>query len=204
VIRREDGLATVAVLGVVLALLLVGAAALDLSQRRTASSARERDAVRAAAAADAAMDVAGLRMNRALVSTGVADLASLPADAVRRLGCLAVVADRSVPGATLTADIRLGSADWCPVSEWEDLGDGTQFRYTVGTQLEVTPELVVRRVLAEGRSGRVVRRVLATYELDVDLDVPTRLFERSRFVVCTAAPDAARADAGCPDPDRAG
>lgn len=199
-IRREEGLATVAVLGVVLALLLLGAAALDLSQRRTATSVRERDAVRATAAADAAADVAGLRMNRALVSSGVADLASLPADAVRRLGCIAVVADTG----DVSADIRLGSGDWCPATEFEELGDGARFRYTVGTQIEVSEDLVVRRVVAEGRAGAVSRRVLATYELDLDGDVPTRLFRRARFVVCTAAPAAGRADAGCPDPDRAG
>lgn len=205
--RDERGSAIVSVIGVVLALLLLGGAALSLSQRRLEDSARDRDLVRATAAADAAADVAGLRMNRALVSTGLPDLVGLPRDAVRRVGCISLVSapDVAVPGASaqLQANLALGETDWCPASATEDLGDGASFSYSVGTQLTVLGgPLVQRRVVAIGRSGRVERRLLVTYELDLEADTPTRLFRRARYVVCTARPSAARPDDGCPDPER--
>lgn len=195
--RGERGSAIVAVLGVVLALLLLGGAALSLADRRLGSSARERDAARAAAAADAAADVAGLRMNRALGSTGVAELAGLPAEAVARLGCVSVAVRR--------VEIGLGDGDWCPASAWEDLGDGASFQYTIGTQVQLLRgRLVERRVVATGRAGGLVRRVLVTYELDLDARAPARLFRRARYALCTATAPAGRADGGCPDPARAG
>lgn len=201
--RREDGSAVLSVLGVVLALLLIGGASLGLSQRRLGTSGTERDAARAGAAADAAADVAGLRMNRTLVSAGGSGLIGLPADTLRTVGCLSLSA-----GGQVIIEPAPTGAEFCPQTAEEDLGDGARFSYAIGTQVQAgggpDAALVRRRVVAVGRAGTQVRRLLVTYVLDLDAETPTRLFRRGGYVVCTALARPERADTGCPDPQRSG
>lgn len=193
--RRQDGFTIVAAVGVLMVVVVLGAAVLGLALRRQDTSVRDRWVVRAAAAADAGADVAGWRMNRTLVSAGTAGLLGLATDTVRQLGCT------SVSAAGL--DVIEGSGTWCPETAEEQLGDGSSFTYR--TSLDVNAvgsglaDTVVRKVLVTGRAGGQRRRLLVTFRLDVDPSKPVTLFRRWHDVACTSTQAGAAPDSGCPD-----
>lgn len=197
-LRGEGGSTMVAAMATLLVVGLLGGAVLSLATRRLDTSQRDRSVARAAAAADAAADVAGYRMNRTLVSAGGAGLLGIATDTVRQLGCAEVAA------AGIEVIAAGASASWCAATPWEDLGDGARYRYS--TSLDVVavgggvPGTIERRVVATGSAGGRERRILVVYRLDVAGGTPTRLFKRWRYAVCTTKPTGSRPDSGCPDP----
>lgn len=196
-LRAADGFTLVAVLATLLIVLLTSSAALAMAMRRMQTSTRDRSVARAVAAADAGADVAGWRMNRALLSQGGAGLLGFTTDAVRQLGCT------SVGVGSFTVTKAAPQQGWCPETPAEGLGDGTSFRYAVSLDLQVigtgSSALLSRRVVVTGKAGAVSRRILVTYQLDVNAGRVTKLWRRARWVTCTTKPTSAP-DGGCSAP----
>jgi type II secretory pathway pseudopilin PulG len=200
-LRDEDGFTMIAVMATIIIVILFSGAALAVTVRRVHTSMRDRQVAQAQAAADAAADVAGWRMNRSLFSaTGDGLLGTVSGD-LRQLACTDVGVG-SFKLLTVSQTQAQGNP-WCAFTPWESEGDGASFRYSLSldlTALSGLSNVIVRRVIAEGRSGAETRRVMVTYKMDLTASHVTKLWKRWRYIVCTAQPDLSRADGGCPDP----
>lgn len=196
--RAEAGFTLIPAIVTLSIVLVVGGASLALAWRSLGSSARDRSAARALAAADAGADIAGYRLNRTLVSAGSAGLLGFTTDALRTVGCIKVQA-----GGHVALDTTSQSGGFCQQTTDEDLGDGSKFHYVMTTGVKLggsASDILTRRVIATGISAGVTRRVLVTYKLDLNGGNPTRLFKRYRYAVCTATAPTSDPASGCTDP----
>ena len=205
-LRREEGFALPLALAVILLVGALGAVGIALATHNVERSSRDRLAVRALAAADAGLDVAGYRMNKALVASRIDGLipGGLVALTQETLGCLNLTV-----GSILEVELVGGGIGGCAATDAEAVdetidGDGVgepaSFRYWIKSAIDLGTgdNLVYREIVSVGEAGGVVRRVMGRYA--VDLAPPaTTLFSRVSYVECTAVVPAAGANpsAGC-------
>jgi hypothetical protein len=194
-IRQEHGFAVPLALAIIAIIAGFSAVAIALATHNVDRSSRDRLSVRALAAADAGLDAAAYRMNKALVASRVDGLVP---------GGIEALLEETVEGCV---ELGVGSmsveylgSDDCSLSDAEavdetvdddGLGPSATFRYWIKSVVGVgTDNLVERRIVSVGEADGVVRRVMGVYR--VDLAPPaTTLFNRASYVECTATvPDA--------------
>lgn len=204
-LTREDGFAVPLALSVILIVAAFGGVAITLATHNIDRSSRDRASARALAAADAGIDTAAFRMAKLVLGSkinGLLDPGSQGAlqAVTNQLECLSI----SVGSAVVV------SSTGCPASAAErvdeevngdGVGDPAEFRYWVKLGGNVgTPQapLLERKVVAVGDADGVVRRVMATYRVDLRAPVAA-LLTRTSWVECTAKVPAPGSDpaAGC-------
>ena len=196
--RREGGFTLIPAMFTLMIVLMVGGASLAMAWRSLGSSARDRSAAKAQAAADAGADIAGYRLNKTLVSAGTAGLLGFTSDALRSVSCISV----SV-GSFSVIDGSGASGGYCSQSADEDLGDGSKFHYSMSLGVKLggsASQILTRNVISTGISGGVTRRVMVVYKLDLNNGNVLRLFKRYRYSTCTATPPTSDPASGCTDP----
>lgn len=207
-LHEERGFALPVVLSIMATIALFAAAAVGFATHSTDRSNRDRAAVRALAAADAGIDAALYRMNKALFSSQVQGVLGVPAAALAEVDCVEL--DVSVGELALVEDLGNG---WCPASAGEEEVDGAssagedwepaRFSYSVSTGIRITTNpstpIIERRVVATGVSGEVTKRVMATARAELDAtDNLVRVFEQVGYETCTPeVPNAADPASGC-------
>jgi hypothetical protein len=188
--RQEHGFAVPLALAIIAIIAGFSAVAIALATHNVDRSSRDRLSVRALAAADAGLDAAAYRMNKALVASRVDGLVPGGIEALleeTEEGCVELgVGSMSIE--------YLGSDD-CSLSDSEavdetvdddGLGPSATFRYWIKSVVGVgTDNVVERRIVSVGEADGVVRRVMGVYRLDL-APPATTLFSRVSYVECTA------------------
>lgn len=152
---------------------------LQMGVRALSLSGHEAAVKRALHAADAAIDAAIFRLNRADLG-GALNVDPVHPETFTSQTC--VVSTGSVGGIDLTqlptgSGVDPSGRRWCPATEAETTDSGASFRYRVseaaraGTGTCGTAHAVSldRRIVATGRSGNVTRRVTATLQANIAL-----------------------------------
>lgn len=205
-LAADSGYAVPLALAVIAIVAGFGAVTIALATHNVDRSSRDRDSVRALAAADAGLDAAAYRMSKALLASRIDGLLD-PAtqEAVRaEAGCL----NLSV-GGTLQATVVDGGS--CVATSPEDLdatvaedglGASANFRYWIKLRANVLLDgrsLVERQIVAVGEVDGVVRRLAGVYRFDLEAPVGS-VVTRSSYVECTAEVPEPGADpaTGCP------
>ena len=201
--REQHGFAVPLAIGVIAIIAGFSAVAIALATHNVDRSSRDRSSARALAAADAGLDTAAYRMNKALVASRVDGLVpgGLEALTTETLGCLEIGAGPlSLELVPLGECAVSGSEPLDATVDDDGLGDPATYRYWIKTTVDLGTgdSLVERQIIAVGEVDGVVRRVLGTYRLDL-APPATALFSRAGYVECTATSPAAGADpaAGC-------
>ena len=196
----EGGFALPLALSILAILSLLIVATVGFATHNTDRANRDRQAVRALAAADAGVEAAIYRMNKALFSSQVqGTLGVLPA-AVAETQCI------SLNLGSLSLVNPVGG--WCPASTGTEAVDGPaaagqdwragSFSYTVSTGINIGPVpgnpdagLIERRVVSVGTNGDVTKRVMATIHAWIGSPSGTlsgnllRVFEQVGYIECT-------------------
>lgn len=166
------------------------AVAIALATHNVDRSSRDRLSVRALAAADAGLDAAAFRMNKALAASRVDGLVPGAYEVLvnETLGCLELAAG-TVAVAHVSVD-QCASTEAETVDETVDddgLGPSATFRYWIKSvaDLGTGDSLVERRIVSVGEAGGIVRRVMGSYRLDLAAPATT-LFSRASYAECTA------------------
>lgn len=207
VFRREQGMALPLVLSVIAILFALTAVAVVVATHGTDRSNRDRSSARALQAAEAGLDAAQWRLNKILASAPVTGLLGLPEDVIRQLGCV----NLNVADGTIVVE-PLDGPGWCEPAATEDVdeglpddgtGDPATFEYWVSSGIEVGSGVgatIERRIVAVGRNGGVLRRVMGVVEgtLQVNASDPIAVFDRVSFVECSSVePSQPNPAAGC-------
>lgn len=202
-LRSEQGFAVPLALAVIAIIAGFSAVAIALATHNVDRSSRDRLSVRALAAADAGLDTAAFRMNKALAASRVDGLVPGAYEALvdETLGCLHLAVG-TVAVAHVAVD-ECASTDAETIDQTVDddgLGQSASFRYWVKSEVDLGTgdSLVKRRIVSVGEVDGVVRRVMGTYRLDVAAPATT-LFSRESYAECTATVPGAGTDpaAGC-------
>jgi hypothetical protein len=202
-LRQEHGFAVPLALAVIAIVAGFSAVAIALATHNVERSSRDRSSARALAAADAGLDTASYRMNKALVASRVDGLVpdGLVALTEETVGCLEVgIGTMSVELVPL-GDCALSDAESLDATVDDDgLGRPATFRYWIKSVVDLGTgdSLIERRIVSVGEVDGVARRVMGIYRLDL-APPATALFSRASYVECTSAVPAAGTDpaAGC-------
>ena len=202
-VRDQRGFAVPLALAVIAIIAGFSAVAIALATHNVDRSSRDRSSARAIAAADAGLDTAAYRMNKALVASRVDGLVpgGLVALTEETLGCLNVDAGPLGVDLVPVGECALSESEPLDATVDDDgLGQSATFRYWIKSNVDLGTgdSLVHRDIVSVGEVDGVVRRVLGTYRLDL-APPATTLFSRSSYVECTATVPAAGTDptAGC-------
>ena len=201
-LRAENGFALPLALSILATTGVLLAATVGFAVHNTDRAIRDGKSSRALAAADAGVEAAVYRMNKAIIGGQVQGLLGVPAATVAELRCVSISAGQ------LT--ITTGSNGWCPQSGTETI-DGpatagaswsqSQFSYSFSTGIRIGTnpnELIQRRVISTGTSGGVTKRVMATVQLQLGGSNLLSLFKQVAYRVCTPEPsDASDPASGC-------
>lgn len=192
-LRDERGFALPLALSILAIMGVLVAATVGFATHNTDRSIRDAHSSRALAAADAGVDAAVYRMNKAIVGSQVQGLLGVPAATVAELRCVTISAGQ--------LSIATGSNGWCPQAGAEVVDGPTatggswvpaQFSYAFSTGLRVglSPnQLIQRRVVSTGTAGDVTKRVMATVQLQIDgSNNLLSLFRQVAYRVCTPEP----------------
>jgi hypothetical protein len=186
-IGQQQGFAVPLALAIIAIIAGFSAVAIALATHNVDRSSRDRLSVRALAAADAGLEAAAFRMNKALVD--------------ETLGCLELAVG-TVAVAHVSVD-QCASTDAETVDATVDddgLGPSATFRYWIKSvaDLGTGDNLIERRIVSVGEAGGIVRRVMGSYRLDLAAPATT-LFSRASYAECTATVPDAGTDptAGC-------
>ncbi len=201
--RQEHGFAVPLALAVIAIIAGFSAVAIALATHNVDRSSRDRGSVRALAAADAGLDTAAYRMNKALVASRVDGLVpgGLVALTQETLGCLDIGVGALTLELVATGDCALSESEAIDETVNDDgLGASASFRYWIKSAVDLGTgdSLVQRKIISVGEADGVVRRVMGTYQLDL-APPATTLFSRASYVECTATvpADGTDPEAGC-------
>jgi len=208
-VRREEGFALPLALSILAIAGLLVLAAIGFATHNTNRSIRDLRATRALSAADAGVEAAIYRMNKAIIASQVQGVLGVPAGVLAQTKCL----DLSVGEIEVTEPLAGG---WCaPTTGFEEIdGPGTggggwvpaKFSYSVslGANIGTAPDdpnasLIERKVVAIGTVDDVAKRVLATVHLRLNPSGNLlRVFEQVGYRQCASAvPSGSNPAAGC-------
>lgn len=196
--RAEDGFALPLAASILVLASLLVLAAVGFATHNTDRANRDRDAVRAGQAADAGIDAAVYRMNKALFASQAEGVLGLPAAALAETACIEVNVGQLVTVGS--------SGGWCEASGADEQldsgiegGPGWQsagYSYQVSTGVNVGTDpndgaayLVDREIVSVGTVDDVSKRVLARIRVRLgnggNLLSP---FEQVGYRTCPAQP----------------
>ena len=199
-LRQEEGFALPLVISLLATFSLLIAGAITFATHSTDRANRDRDAARAFAAADAGLDSAIYRTNKAIFGSQVS-------------GILGLNVLQAALGEVRCVDIDLGqivqltpSNGWCPeMTSAEELTDGpvgggggsqpAGFSYRVSTGVNLgtsgnpPSHLIERKIVVTGVADDVTKRVMGTVRARVGTAGNLlAVFEQITFVTCTPEP----------------
>jgi type II secretory pathway pseudopilin PulG len=208
-LRDQSGFALPLALSILALIGLLTAAAIGFATHNTDRAIRDLRATRALAAADAGVDAALYRMNKAIVASEIEGLLGLPAAVLAETKCL----DISVGQIEVTEPLGTG---WCPASSGTEEVDGpsgageiwspASFSYTASTGVNIgvatddpDAELIERKIVSTGTVDNVSKRVLATAHLRLGSSGNLlAVFEQVGYRQCTPeVPDPGDPASGC-------
>ncbi|MDQ3572921.1 MAG: hypothetical protein M3383_08695 [Actinomycetota bacterium] len=207
-LRREEGFALPLALSILAIVGLLVLAAIGFATHNTDRSVRDLRAMRALSAADAGVEAAIYRMNKAIITSQVQGVLGAPPAVLAEAKCLNV----SVGEVQVTEPLASG---WCAATGLEEVdGAGTggggwvpaRFSYSVslGANIGTAPDdptanLIERKVVAIGEVDDVSKRVLATVHLRLNPSGNLlRVFEQVGYKQCASAvPSTGDPGAGC-------
>jgi Tfp pilus assembly protein PilX len=203
--ENESGFALPLALSILTIVSLFVAATIGFATHNTDRAQRDRDAARALAAADAGLDAAIYRMNKAVVASQVEGVLGLPMAALAEVGCV----DIDINLALIQVD-DLGNG-WCPESTSSEDYDGPAATETwtaangthqtsLGIDLDLSAaSLIERKVVSTGTVGDVTKRVMGTMHLTLGSGGNLlSLFEQVGYTQCTSVPpDPSDPESGC-------
>ena len=206
--RREDGFALPIAISILVIAGLLVLSTITLATHSTDRANRDRDAVRAGQAADAGVDAALYRLNKALTASQAPGVLGMPVSAVAETACIQVSA-----GSLVNVSATGGWCNAAGASEQIDGGvpggpvfspAGYSYRVSTGTNIGADPSnatahLVERRILSTGVVDGVSRRVLATVRAKIgNAGNLLSVFEQVGYRTCTAEPtDPSDPASGC-------
>jgi len=200
-IAGEGGFALPLALSIMFVIGALVMATIGFATHNTDRSIRDRKAARALAAADAGVEAALYRMNKALVSTQLQGLLGVVPGLLAEVKCVSL----SLGQLTLLNP----SNGWCPEASSSEVIDGPatsgetwvdeRFTYQVSMGLEIdliptqNAKVIERKIIATGYNGNVKQRVMATAEAWIGnsgtvLGDLLKLFEQTGYVKCTPEP----------------
>ncbi len=184
---------------------MLAGAAITFATHNTDRATRDSNASRALGAADAGVDAALYRMNKALVASQVQGTLGFPTALLAETKCLSIEL-----GEFTVVDPVDG---WCPVGTNAEEVDGAaaagqvwtpaQFVYSVSTGINIgtaSAPLIQRTVVAVGSVGDVHKRVLATAHAELDSSGNLlQVFEQVGYKPCPPIPPPTSGDpsVGC-------
>jgi Tfp pilus assembly protein PilX len=197
-LRDERGIALPIALALLSIIALFTASALTFATHSTDRATRDRLVVRANAAADAGLDAALYRMNKALVASQVTGTFGLPVATLAEVKCLNLSVDLVV--STLDA-----SNGWCQATPVEEDVDGAgsaganwveaSFSYQVSTGVKVAitgGSQITREIVSTGYAGDIHDRVMLIVVARLNSSNGlTSVFEPLSYQPCSADPPVA-------------
>ena len=191
-LRNEAGFALPLALSILAIMAVLVAATVGFATHSTDRSIRDAQASRALAAADAGVDAAVYRMNKAILGGQIQGLLGVPAATVAELRCVTLA----------VGQLTIGNATngWCPQSGQETVdgpaaNGGTwsaasfSYSFKTGIRIGTSPnQLIQRDVVSTGTAGDVTKRVLATVQLQLSGTNPLSLFKQVGYRTCTPEP----------------
>jgi hypothetical protein len=181
-------------------------ATIGFATHNTDRSLRDRSTVRALAAADAGLDAAIYRMNKAIVASQVQGALGLATAALAEVGCVDIDIDLQI---IVVEDLGNG---WCPGSTLTEEVDGPatesegwatangSYQASTGIDLDTSAgSLIERKIVATGTVGDVTQRVMGTVQLTLGSSGNLlALFKQVGYNECTPAPrDPSDPESGC-------
>lgn len=204
-LAAQDGFTMITSLFVLTTIVVLAGISLTVALNALTGATGTREGERAQAAADAGLDLAQLRMNKVLLSSGVPQLAGLGNQVLAEVGCTSVAAAADAAGASAVSLVSLGNGATCPETAQEAVDEATTFAYVLGKGVRLNvggggvPALWERQVVVVGRhtpSG-TTRRVMGTFRTDIN--ATPRLFKLHRYVRCSSrVPTSGDPRQGCP------
>jgi Tfp pilus assembly protein PilX len=192
--RREEGFALPLAMSIMVIVAMFAGVTITFATHNTDRATHDNAAARAIGAADAGIDAAIYRMNKALIASAVQGVFGLPTATLAETKCLNI----SVGTLSVTDPV----SGWCPqaTSGTEDV-DGAAaadqtwrpatFTYSVSTGVNIgttSAPLIERKVVAIGTVGDVQKRVMgiAHAELDSTGNL-VKVFEQVGYKQCVSA-----------------
>lgn len=206
-LRQEDGFALPLALSMMVIVAMLAGVTITFATHNTDRATRDGLATRAFGAADAGVDAALYRMNKALQASQVQGVLGFTTDVLAQAKC----ASLSVGDLTVVDPV----SGWCPEgtgsSSEEVDGAATAgqswrsaaFTYRVSTGINIgttTAPLIERRIVAIGTTGGVSKRVMATAHASLGSSGNLlKVFEQVGYKQCTtvAPPTSSDPAAGC-------
>jgi len=204
--RAEDGFALPVAISILVISGILVLAAITLATHNTDRANRDRDSVRATQAADAGIDAALYRLNKALTASQAPGVLGLSVAAVAETACVEVNLGQV---ATVTA-----TGGWCDFAGGTEQVDGAidggtgwtpaeySYRVSTGTNIgtDSSANLIERQIISTGTVDGVSKRVLATVRARIGTSSGNllNLFEQVGYRTCTAEPtDPSDPASGC-------
>lgn len=197
-IRSEDGFALPVAISILVITGILVMTTITMAKHNTDRADRDRDSVRAAQAADAGVDAALYRLNKALTASQAQGVLGLTVAAVAETACIDVNAGQvasvtatggwcNAAGGTEQLDGGVeGGTGWAPA--------GYSYRVSSGVNIGADPtnasaHLIDRRIVSTGLVDGVSKRVLATVRARIgNSGNLLTLFEQIGYRTCTAEP----------------
>lgn len=208
-LKGEAGFALPLALSILAIVGLFVAASIRFATHNTDRATRDRGTVRALAAADAGIDSAIYRMNKAITASPVEGLLPVAVGTLLETSC--VTLDVNLGALAISAPIT--GTSWCQETTVEEAVDGpasaderwstATVRYQVSTGVNVAlsgdPPLIERRIIATGRVADVTQRAMATVHASVGTNGNLlSLFKQVGYVECSVErPDPSDPASGC-------
>ncbi|MDX6299805.1 MAG: hypothetical protein QOF53_1019 [Nocardioidaceae bacterium] len=178
-LKGEAGFSLVPAVATMALLVVLGGVAVSEAVSALRHSAEQTNVKRALQAADAAIDSAVFRLNRADLTGGI-NIDPLNPSSVTSQNCVVSVNDSTgfdVAGLSATAAVDSNGKRWCPQTAVEDGGDGATWSYRVSELARVGAEgctgtgvlTLDREIVAVASAGPITRRVHARLRANVAL-----------------------------------
>ena len=195
-VRREDGFALPLAMSMMVIVAMLAGVTISFATHNTDRATRDGLATRALGAADAGVDAALYRMNKALIASQVQGVLGVPTAVVAEAKCLSLeLGDLTVVDPT---------SGWCPTTSpagSEEVDGATSagetwraagYSYTVSSGVNIgssSAPLIERRVVSVGTAGDVTKRVIATAHAELgSTGNLLQVFEQVGYRECTSAP----------------
>ena len=203
---REAGFALPLAMIILSIVALFVAAAIGLATHNTDRATRDALSARALAAADAGLDAAVYRMNKALVASQVQGVLGLPTAVIAESKCVTLTVNQfsvlepvngwCAESATQNAEQVDGGADATQVWQPATFRYSTSIGVNVGT---TSAPLIQRRVVATGTAGDVQKRVMGTIHATLGSSGNlVKVFEQVGYEQCVSAtPTGTDPSSGC-------
>lgn len=199
-VRREDGFALPLALSMMVIVAMLAGVTITFATHNTDRATRDALASRAIGAADAGIDAALYRMNKALLGSQVQGVFGLPTATLAQSKCLSV----ELGDITVVDPID----GWCPETTNAEQVDGAAaagqrwrpagYTYSVSTGINIgsaSAPLIERRVVAVGTAGNVQKRVMATAHAELSSTGSLlEVFEQVGYKQCESAAPPAGSD----------